>query len=143
MIGELRKTYVILLIPVIVGFAVCFVVNTYDLVGLGPTKFKGIIAPLLFSLSVVFAIALPIFFRSLFAHKVRQKKGVSEADLLKFERTFLYIALVTPYIALAGYVLELPRFHLGGTVIMALYAVYYYFPSQKRIQFERRIFRVR
>jgi hypothetical protein len=143
MIGELRKTYVILLIPVIVGFVACFVVNTYDLVGLGPTKFKGIIAPLVFGLSVVFAIALPIFFRSLFAHKVRQEKSVSEADLLKFERTFLHIALVTPYIALAGYMLELPRFHLGGTVIMALYAVYYYFPSQKRIQFERRIFRVR
>jgi len=143
MINELRRTYFRLLVPVIVGFVVYFVAKTYDLFDFGPTKFHEILAPLLFILSVVFSIALPVFLRTVFAHSVRQKKSVSEADLLKFERTFLYIALVTPFIALAGYILELPRFHLGGTVIMALYAVYYYFPSQKRIQFERRIFRVR
>ena len=143
MIDKLRRTYFTLLVPAMVGFAAYFMAETYHLVDLGPTKSQEILAPLLFILSVVFAIALPIFFRTLFANSVRQKKSVSEADLLKFERTFLYIALVTPYIALAGYMFELPRFHLGGTVIMALYAVYYYFPSQKRIQFERRIFRVR
>jgi hypothetical protein len=143
MIDKLKRTYFTLLVPAIVGFAAYFIAKTYDLVAFGPTKFQGILAPLLFILSVVFAIALPIFCRVLFANSVRQKKGVSEADLLKFERIFLYIALVTPYIALAGYMLELPRFHLGGTVIMALYAVYYYYPSQKRIQFERRIFRVK
>ena len=92
---------------------------------------------------MLFSIALPIFFRTLFAHNVRQEKSISETDLLRFERTFLCIALVTPYIALAGYILELPRFHLGGTVIMALYAVYYYYPSERRIRFEKRIFRVK
>jgi hypothetical protein len=143
MIDELRRTYFCFLIPAIVGFAAYFMAKTYDLVDLGPTEFQGILAPLLFILSVIFAIALPIFLRTLFANSVRHQKNVSETDLLKFERTFLYIALVTPYIGLAGYMLELPRFHLGGTVIMALYAVYYYFPSQKRIQFERRIFRVK
>jgi hypothetical protein len=143
MIDKLRRTYLTLMVPAIVGFAAYFMAKAYDLVDFGPTKFQGIIAPLLFVLSVVFAIGLPILFRTLFANSVRQKKSVSEADLLKFERSFLYIALVTPYIALAGYMLELSRFHLGGTVIMALYAAYYYFPSQKRIQFERRIFRVK
>ena len=143
MIDKLKRTYFTLLVPAIVGFTAYLLAKTYDLVDFGPTKFQGILGPILFTLSVVFAIALPIFFRTLFAHNVRQKKSVSEADLLKFERSFLYIALVTPYIALAGYMLELPRFHLGGIVIMALYAVYYYFPSKKRIQSERRIFRVR
>ena len=143
MIDKLKRTYFTLLVPAIVGFAAYFIAKTYNLVEFGPTKFQGILAPLLFILSVVFAIALPIFFRTLFAHNVRKKKSVSEDDLLRFERTFLYIALVTPYIALVGYMLELPRFHLGGTVIMALYALYYYYPSQRRVQFERRIFRVK
>lgn len=143
MIDELRRTYFCLLIPVIVGFGAYFIAKIYDLVDFGPTEFQGILAPLLFILSVVFAIALPIFFRTLFANSVRDQKSVSEADLLKFERTFLYFALVTPYVTLAAYMLELPRFYVGGTVIMALYAAYYYFPSQKRIQFERRIFRVK
>lgn len=141
MIDKLRRAYFTVLVPAIVGFVIYFIAKRCNLVEFGPTKFRGFLAPLLFILSVVFAIALPIFFRTLFANNVRQKKSVSEADLLRFERIFLYIALVTPYIALAGYILELPRFHLGGIVIMALYAVYYYFPSQKRVQFEKRMFR--
>jgi len=44
---------------------------------------------------------------------------------------------------LVAYLLEFPRFYLAGTVLMALYAVYYYYPSKKRIQFERKIFRVK
>jgi hypothetical protein len=67
---------------------------------------------------------------------------VSSEALLRFERTFLYIALITPYVAVASFILEIPRFYCAGTVIMALYAAYYYYPSERRIQFERRIFRV-
>ena len=92
---------------------------------------------------MVFAVALPIFFRTLFAHKIRHQKSTSEAELIKFERNFLYIALVAPYLMLVAYLLEFPRFYLAGTVLMALYAVYYYYPSKKRIQFERKIFRVK
>jgi hypothetical protein len=50
--------------------------------------------------------------------------------------------MATPYVALIAQILQLPRFHLGGTIIMALYAVYYYYPSKRRIEFERRVFRV-
>jgi hypothetical protein len=143
MAGELRRTYFMLLVPVIVGFIMLFIVRSFHLLDLGPFPFQTIVAPGLFILSVISAIALPIFFRSLFAHKVRDQKSVSAEALLRFERTFLYIALFTPYVALGSFVLEIPRFYCAGTVLMALYAVYYYYPSAKRIQFERRIFRVR
>jgi len=62
---------------------------------------------------------------------------------LKFERNLLYIAMTTPYVGLIAQILQLPRFHLAGTIIMGLYAVYYYYPSKKRLDFERRIFRVK
>ncbi|MBW1715603.1 MAG: hypothetical protein JRJ77_07220 [Deltaproteobacteria bacterium] len=131
------------LIPAVIGFIVVYVAKALHLIDLGPIKFQELLAPLLFVLSVVFAIALPIFFRTLFAHNIRDQKSVSEAALLRFERSFLHIVLVTPYVTLSAYVFALPRFHLAGTVLMALYAVYYYYPSRKRIQFERRIFRVK
>jgi len=143
MIDELRKTYFILLIPAIVGFIAISVAKKFNLLEFGHITFLEILAPLVFILSVVFAIAWPIFFRTFFAHKIRHQKSISEADLIKFERNFLYIALVTPYLMLTAYLLEFPRFYLAGTVLMALYAVYYYYPSKKRIQFERRIFRVK
>ena len=143
MVDELKRTYFTLLIPAIVGFIGISVAKKFDLVEFGQITFQEIFAPLVFILSVVFAIAWPIFFRTLFAHKIRQKKSISEADLIKFERSFLYIVLVTPYLMLTAYLFEFPRFYLAGTVLMTLYAVYYYYPSKKRIQFERRIFKVR
>ena len=143
MVYELRRTYIVLLIPSIVGFIFLFVGKTFHLIHIGPFKFQEFLGPLLFILSVIFAIALPILFRTLFAHKVQHQKSVSEPDLLKFERIFLYIALLTPYVPLIAYFFELPRFYCAGTVLMALYAVYYYYPSKKRIRFERRIFRVK
>jgi uncharacterized membrane protein YtjA (UPF0391 family) len=143
MAGELRKAYFMLLMPAVVGFIVLFSIRSFQPLDLGPFQFQGVIAAALFILSVIFAIGLPIFLRSLFAHKVRDQKYVPEGDLLQFERTFLYIALITPYVTLAAFLFEISRFYCAGTVIMALYAVYYYYPSERRIQFERRIFRVK
>ena len=143
MVDELRRTYFALLVPAIAGFIGISAARKFNLVEFGHIAFQEIFAPLVFVLSVVFAIAWPIFFRTLFAHKIRHKKNISEVDLVKFERNFLYIALVTPYLMLIAYVFAFPRFYLAGTVLMTLYAVYYYYPSKKRIQFERRIFRVK
>jgi len=143
MADELRRTYFILLIPAIVGFIAISIVKKFSLIEFGYITSLELLAPLVFVLSVVFAIAWPIFFRTLFAHKIRHQKSISEADLINFERNFLYIALVTPYLMLTAYLLEFPRFYLAGTILMALYAVYYYYPSKKRMQFERRIFRVK
>jgi hypothetical protein len=142
MADVLRRTYFVLLIPAILGFIGISGAKALNLIHIDQVTFMELLAPLLLVLSVTFALGLPVFFRALFAHRVREQKSVSEADLLRFERTFLYIALVTPYLALIGYLLEFPRFHLAGSVLMALYAVYYYFPSQRRIRFEKRIFRV-
>jgi len=141
--NELRNTYLKLLIPAVVGFILFFLAKTFHIIESGPTRYREVFSPLVFILSVLFAIGLPIFFRTLFAHKVRDQKNVSEEDLLRFERTFLYIALITPYVTLAAFFFEVPRFYCAGTVIMALYAAYYYYPSERRIHFERRIFRVK
>jgi hypothetical protein len=49
--------------------------------------------------------------------------------------------LVTPYLALLAYFLQLSRFYLAATLLVTLYAVYYTYPSHKRIAFDEKIFR--
>jgi hypothetical protein len=139
---KLKKTYFIILLPAVVGLIAGYAAKSYNFLAVGQFQFRGIIALFVFILSVIFAVALPIFYRTLFAHRVRHLKNLSEKKLIKFELNLLYLALVTPYLTLIAFLLELPRFHLAGTVLMALYAVYYYYPSRKRIRFEKRIFRV-
>jgi hypothetical protein len=143
MVVELRKTYFTLLVPVVIGLVLIYLAKTYKFLAPDQIAFLNIVAALTFILSVVSAIGLPVFIRSLFSHKMRDRTSVSREELIKFERTLIIISMVTPYLTLIGYLLEFPRFYFSGTVLTTLYALYYYYPSEKRIQFDKRIFRVR
>lgn len=142
MVEKLKKIYFILLMPAVCGLIFLYFAKSSNFLELTKVAYQGTIAPLIFLLSVIFAVALPIFYRTLFAHRVRHRKNISEDNLIKFERNLIYSVLVTPYMTLIAYLFELPRFYFTGTILMSIYAVYYYYPSEKRIQFEKRIFRV-
>jgi hypothetical protein len=142
MTDELRKIYIATLLPSILGFVFVYLIKASGFINIGPCNFLEILAPTIFILCVVFAVAGPIFYRTFFAHKKRMNRSVSENELIKFERNLIYIAMVTPYLALAAYIFELPQFYTAAAFLMGLYAIYYFYPSQRRLAFERRIFRV-
>jgi len=143
MADKLRRTYLALLLPAIFSLFLAYVVRRSGLILVNQEISLTFIGPCVFVLSVAFAVALPIFFRSLFAHRMRNQKAVPETVLFKFERKLILVSLLTPYLILPAYLLDFPYFYFTGTVLMALYAAYYFYPSGKRIQFERRIFRVK
>ena len=143
MTDELKKTYFIFLLPAILGFTLAGGAKAYDLVEIGSANFIEIAGPIIFILGIVFAIAFPIFYRALFAHKSRDLINLPEKKLLKFERTLINVVMITPYLALIAYFFELPRFYTASAILIGLYAVYYFYPSKTRIAFERRIFRVK
>ena len=143
MTHDLKRTYFTLLLPAVAGFVLIFILQHFHLVNFNISQIPPVLQPIIFIVSVCFAVAFPIFYRTVFANKRRHQTHTAEEDWLKFERNLLYITLATPYICLIAQILKLPRFHLGGTIIMALYAVYYYYPSKKRIDYERRVFRVK
>ena len=140
---ELKKTYLILLLPSILGFTLAGGAKAYDFIDIGSDNFIQIAGPFIFILCIALAVAFPIFYRALFAHKNRDLLSVSDETLLKFERTLIYVVMITPYLALTAYLFELPRFYTVSAILMGLYAVYYFYPSKTRIAFERRIFRVK
>ena len=143
MTHDLKRIYFTFLLPAVAGFIAVFALQHFHLVDWEIPSIPAVIPLLVFIIAVCFAVAFPILYRTVFANKRRHQKITAEEDWLKFERNLLYIALATPYVCLVALILKLPRFHLGGTIIMALYAVYYYYPSKKRIDYERRIFRVK
>ena len=141
MTDELKKNYLILLVPSILGFALAYWAKAYDWIAISSADLIRIIGPLIFVLCVVLAIGFPIFYRSLFAHRNRELISVSEKNLLKFERTLIQVTMITPYLALAAFLMELPRFYTAGALLMGLYVAYYFYPSKRRIGFDRRLFR--
>ncbi len=144
MVAELKKLYWLLLAP-----AILLLVLAYGAKQLGwvPDPRSGslpaFIAPSVFVASIALSVAMPVFLRSLFAHRRRHEKSVPEPELLGFERKLLFAALATPYLIPVAYLLDFPHFYFTAIVLTALYAGYYFYPSPKRIQHERRLFRVK
>ena len=143
MTDALKKTYFIFLLPSILGFTLAGGAKAYDLIEIGSDNFIEIAGPIIFILCIALAIAFPIFYRALFAHKSRDLIHVSEKKLFKFERTLINVVMITPYLALIAYFFDLPRFYTASAILMGLYAAYYFYPSKTRVAFEKRIFRVK
>jgi hypothetical protein len=143
MSGELKRNYFAFLIPSILGFAFAYWAKANGFIEIDAINYLEIIAPSIFILSAISAVAFPIFYRALFAHRRRKFICVSEEELFQFERTLIYVVMTTPYLALTAYVREFPSFYTTGAILMGLYAVYYFYPSNRRVAFERRIFRVK
>jgi H+/Cl- antiporter ClcA len=141
--GMLKKTYVMYLIPAIIAFVVLTILKASSALNPGDISYPPIVAPFIFFLSVLFALAAPIFYRTVFAHSVRDMKNTSAHELLRFERNLIRIALITPYLGLVAYMLDFSNMYFGGCILMSLYALYYFYPSQSRLAFEKRIFKVR
>jgi hypothetical protein len=138
---QLKTIYIIILSPALACFiAVCVLRQIYPSMDM-PVQTCAFIAPMIFILSAVFAVASPILYRSFFAHSHRHVHDVPPEALFIFERNLTGMTLVTPYLALVAYFLQLPRFYLAATLLMALYAVYYTYPSHKRVAFDEKIFR--
>lgn len=142
MTNTLKQTYYKLVAPAIAGFVIIGAVKAGGILRLQPSAAMDILARIVFFLTAVFAIALPLLLRTLFVHRNRNRKQISEPDLLAFEQRFLYSSMPAPYLALIAYSLDFTPFYVTGCFLLALYAVYYYFPSRKRITLEKRIFRL-
>lgn len=143
MLWELKKVYLSAFLPSVFGFALVCWAKRYGFFEISPTDGTEIVGPFIFILGMAATIAFPIFYRALFAHRSRDLKSVSAEKLFKFERTLIYVVMITPYLALIAYLLDLPRFYTASTVLAGLYSVYYFYPSKRRVAFERRIFRAK
>ena len=103
---------------------------------------KEIFEPVVFMLSVFSALAAPLLFRLHFIKKLKDKKKTALPAFIKFEKQTLYIVLLTPYFFFAASILQFAAFYYLSIFLLSLYAGYYYYPSAKRLHFEKRLFRI-
>ncbi len=91
----------------------------------------------------VIGIALPIFYRSYFVYKIKDKKQISADTFLTFERTLITLALLPPYFLVVAMLMNMNQTALMLITLFSIYSAYYYFPSEKKMLFEMKIFRIR
>jgi hypothetical protein len=141
MADQLKRLYFAYLVPAVAGFAIVYVIRNVGPPINVPDSILVLLSRLLFILSAVIALACPILHRCWFAHCQRNSMAVPQVLLIRFQRHLIRTIMIVPYLALAAYSLPAQRFYLAGTLLITLYAVYYYYPSEKRIRFDERMFR--
>lgn len=100
------------------------------------------LGPWLFLAAIVLAVAAPVALRTHFAHRMRKARHTPPVDFDRLQRRLIRFTLGAVYLVPIVCLVDLPVFYHAGVVLAALYAVYYQFPSDRRIDFDRRIFRV-
>ncbi len=144
MTNSLKKIYLAALTPVVLCVGIMGILNQGFSIPLPHLPAVPMyLSPILFITAVITTLALPLLLRILFARKAARENKVSTTAFFLFQKQLLISAMVTPYLGVVSLLLELQKFYVCATLLMALYAVYYYYPSHRRIDFDKRIFRVR
>ena len=139
---RLKKLYFSLLLPSAAGFAFLYLTKLTDLFPTPVLRLHALVPLITFILAALFAIGLPILYRSYFAHNHRHRIRVSASELASLESRTIALVMTAPYLALFAYAVNLPRFHLCGIILMAFYAVYYFYPSRKRLDHQKKLYRI-
>jgi hypothetical protein len=141
--ADFKQAYYRQLLPALVAIAAAAAVRSAGMaVAISQASAAKMVGVGLFAASIAAAVGLPIWIRTAFANRMRRSRGVGEADFARFQRHLIATALVAPYLAAAALALSLPSFYQAGSFLAALYAMYYHYPSEQRVGFDRRLFRV-
>ncbi len=96
-----------------------------------------------FVLAALTALGIPVVIRLLFVKKIKDLKQVENEAWVHYEKQSIRFALLTSYLFFIASVLQFSNFFYVSVFLLALYAGYYYFPSEKRVQFEKKMFRIK
>jgi hypothetical protein len=139
---RLTKSFWIMLSPVIVLFVLSFLAHLGPISVVPPHSLRawGIV---LLVLSVTLCVALPILLRSLFHERAVRRKTV---EYWRYERFQVrQLAIVVSGAAFAGlaYLFIVPKLHLYGSVLAALYGIYSVVPARKKFAGEMKYYQIR
>lgn len=141
---RLLRLYWTMVAPAAALFAALYVLEKTGAVSGRPwAQAHPWVGPAIFIAAAALGIAGPLALRTAFVSAHRTASAVREEELQSFEERQMLVALWTPYLAVAAAFLELPKVLFVGTVLACFYALYYFYPSERRIAYERRIFRAR
>lgn len=139
---HLKRIYFIQLIPAVVLIGLLYFFSDYlKWQGAFPVQGK-LFNDILVALTAFVGVAFPMFYRSYFVFRVRDKKEISMDVFVSFEKALMVFSLITPYFLVLSIAFDLKNKVNIFITILALYAAYYYFPSVRKMRFEMKIFRL-
>lgn len=138
---KLIKVFVLLLLPALALFVLAYIGHRTGLRVAAPGNLKvwGIV---LLLLSVILSVALPILLRAVFHDRSARRKLVEYWQYERFQVRQMAVTLAGAVFAGLAYLLLVPRFHLYGSVLAALYGVYSVLPARRKLAGEMKYYKI-
>ncbi len=143
MTARLQKKYFVLISPAVLLAIIVYLLqelNLWEGVSYTPSHYFPLI---IFVLAISVGVAVPIFLRVYFFSQLKEKKYYSEKEFVSYQEKIISVISITPYFAFIAALINMEPFYFGGTVLAAIYAMYYHYPSDKKIAFDKKVFRVK
>jgi hypothetical protein len=93
-------------------------------------------------LSATTALLIPLWLRIMLVRRRTGKRMITTPVYRQYQRQVMLSAWIAIYLLPLAAALQLARVPLFCVAMFALYALYYYYPSQRKIAFEHRLFGV-
>lgn len=135
---SLVRYYWILLIP---GVLFSLVVIGLISIGLNQTvEVSCWFKMLIFSIVVANGLIFPIWWRILYFRSIKTEQRLSKKAFIRLQRGLILSACLGGLLLPIAYILGLSRVPMVITILIVLYAVYYYYPCKRRIQLDTKLF---
>ncbi len=139
----LQKIYFLQLIPALVLLITAYLFQLFFPLHPNSPAAGKTVSVIITTLAGVMGIALPVFYRSYFVYKIKDQKQISNERFMVFERTLLTLALITPYFLTIAILMNMNQTVLMLITLFSIYVIYYFYPSEKKVRFEMKIFRIK
>ncbi len=139
----LKKHYLSILLPGIIIFAISYLIYNTGGILSENTSTPRIISSIHVFLSAIFTFLAPMWLKITAVNKLNKSKKIEISEFIRFEKLFISISLISVYIFISAYLFKLSKIPMSVVIIFCLYSIYYYYPSNKRVNLEKRIFRIK
>ena len=85
---------------------------------------------------------LPVWYKIILIRKLRNKQKISIQNFVSMQFRIVITVSFSLYWIFPAYLYQLPEMPMVITAFFVLYGLYYYFPSKKRIDTEKKIFKI-
>jgi hypothetical protein len=138
---KLQKNYFLIVTPAILFIFVFYLIekNGVQL----PFAFGGkVVSTVIIILAASTSSILPIWYKLLLIKNLRNKKQVSYEEFTSLQNKVTITAAFTIYWVFPAYMYQVPEMPMLLIAFFAIYALYYYYPSKRRIDMEKKTFRI-
>ncbi|RLD82441.1 MAG: hypothetical protein DRJ10_05050 [Bacteroidetes bacterium] len=138
---KLQKNYFLIVTPAILLILIFFILEKLGFTFVFQTSGK-LVSTLIIILAASTSTILPIWYKLILIKRLKNKKKVSFEEFLTLQNKTIFTAAFSIYWIFPAYMYQIPNIPMLLISFFAIYALYYYYPSKRRIDMEKKTFRI-